>query len=122
MRKLASVRAIAGIEPIEDADSIELVRIDGWQCVAKKGEFKLGDLCIYFEIDSILPKASWSAFLGDRLRIKTRKMRGALSQGLALHCVLRCEPAPLSYCSIFLNVSAKLGLGFNKLPSLAVML
>ncbi len=36
MRKLASVRAIAGIEPIEDADSIELVRIDGWQCVAKK--------------------------------------------------------------------------------------
>lgn len=84
MRKLASIRAIASIEPIEDADSIELVRIDGWQCVAKKGEFKPGDFCVYFEIDSILPKVSWSAFLGDKLRIKTRKMQGALSQGLAL--------------------------------------
>ena len=34
---------------------IELVIIKGWQCVAKKGEFKPGDLCVYYEVDSYLP-------------------------------------------------------------------
>ena len=27
-----------------------------WNVIVKKGEFKEGDLCVYFEIDS---KASW---------------------------------------------------------------
>ena len=55
MRNLASVQEISAVKPIEGADAIELVIIKGWQCVAKKGEFKAGDLCIYFEVDSFLP-------------------------------------------------------------------
>ena len=55
MRKLASIRRIGEVRAIEGADAIEAVQIDGWQCVAKKGEFKAGDLCCYFEIDSFLP-------------------------------------------------------------------
>ena len=54
-RKLASVRKVLEVIPIENADAIELARIDGWQCVVKKGEFKPGDLGMYFEIDSFLP-------------------------------------------------------------------
>lgn len=93
-RKLASVRRISAVTPIEDADLIELVRIDGWQCVAKKGEFAAGDLCVYFEIDSFLPVRPEFEFLrktsfqkmGDKegFRIKTVKIRNQLSQGLAL--------------------------------------
>ena len=50
-RKLASIRKVREIKPIEGADAIELAIVDGWQCVAKKNEFKANDLCVYFEID-----------------------------------------------------------------------
>jgi len=54
-RKLASIRKITNIQPIPNADAIEVVSVDGWNVVTKKGEFKIGDLCIYCEIDSFLP-------------------------------------------------------------------
>ena len=55
MRKLATIRQIKEILPIEGADLIVLVKIDDWQCVALKTEFAVGDLCVYFEIDSFIP-------------------------------------------------------------------
>lgn len=95
MRKLASIRRIAEIKPIEGADAIEAVRVDGWWCVSKKGEFKVDDMCVYFEVDSFLPvrpefeflrKACFRStkHLGDGFRLKTIKLRGQVSQGLAL--------------------------------------
>jgi RNA ligase. len=95
MRNLASIQEISAVKPIEGADAIELVIIKGWQCVAKKGEFKAGDLCIYFEVDSFLPLderyeflrcTSYrdNEFMGVGFRIKTMTMRGEISQGLAL--------------------------------------
>ena len=94
MRKLVTIRKIDDIVPIEGADAIELVKIDGWQCVAKKGEFQKGDLCVYFEIDSFLPVIPEFEFLrkssfkrmGEKegFRIKTIRLRGQLSQGLVL--------------------------------------
>lgn len=94
-RKLASVQIIHDIMPIEGADKIELVKVLGWQCVAKKGEFKKGDKCVYFEIDSFLPVKPEFEFLrsssykktdimGEGFKLKTAKMRGELSQGLCL--------------------------------------
>ena len=95
MRSLATIQQISDTKPIEGADSIELVLIKGWQCVAKKGEFQKGDLCVYFEVDSFLPidaryeflrRTSYrnNEFMGEGFRIKTMTMRGELSQGLAL--------------------------------------
>ena len=95
MRSLASVQKISDIKTIEGADAIELVLIKGWQCVAKKGDFMKGDMCVYFEVDSYLPidvryeflrRTSYrnSEFMGEGFRIKTMTMRGKLSQGLAL--------------------------------------
>lgn len=94
-RKLASVQYVHGVEPIEGADRIELVRVLGWQCVAKKGEFSVGDLAVYFEIDSFLPAVPAFEFLragsyknsellGEGFRLKTQKFRGQISQGLVL--------------------------------------
>jgi RNA ligase (TIGR02306 family) len=95
MRKLASIRRIAEIKPIEGADAIEAVRVDGWWCVTKKNELKVNDLCVYFEVDSFLPvrpefeflrKACFKStkHLGDGFRLKTVKLRGQISQGLVL--------------------------------------
>lgn len=44
MRKLATIREIAEIKPIPDADRIEVARIDGWEVVvSKKDNFHVGD-------------------------------------------------------------------------------
>ena len=85
-RKLASIQIVTEVKPIPGADRIEQLTVLGWSLVAKKNEFNPGDLLIFFEIDSILPtEAPWAAFMRDRkFRVKTVKMRGCLSQGLAL--------------------------------------
>jgi RNA ligase (TIGR02306 family) len=94
MRKLATIRTIDEVLPIEGADNIVLVRLDGWQCVALKSEFQPGDLCVYFEIDSWIPRMPQINHLYERakkmfngregIKIKTIKLRGQISQGLAL--------------------------------------
>ena len=54
-RALAHVEKIEWVKPIDGADNIELIGILGWVCIAKKEEFKPGDLAIYIEIDSKCP-------------------------------------------------------------------
>ena len=94
-RKLASVQRIWDVTPIEGADRIEMVKVLGWQCVANKGQFKPGDLGVYFEIDSFLPIKPLFEFLrassykktdimGEGFRLRTMKFRGQISQGLVL--------------------------------------
>lgn len=93
-RKLASIQRIAKILPIPDADAIEIAQINSWKVVVKKGEFKEGELCVYFEIDSFLPMEKEFEFLrkssykkmGDLegFRLKTLRLRGQVSQGLCL--------------------------------------
>ena len=95
LRQLVSVRHISALNPIPDADAIEVATVDGWKLVVKKGEFTVGESCVYFEIDSFLPESDERyAFLmkngvrefegvrGHKLR--TIKLRGQVSQGLAL--------------------------------------
>ena len=94
-RKLASVQYVHDVWPIEGADRIECIGVLGWKCVAKKGEFRAGDTCVYFEIDSFLPIEERFSFLGptslkhnellgDGYRLRTQRFRGQISQGLAL--------------------------------------
>lgn len=94
-RKLASIRIINQIQPIEGADMIELATVDGWNVVvAKNVNHKVGDAVIYCEIDSFLPIREEFEFLrkssykkmGDQegFRLKTIKLRGQVSQGLIL--------------------------------------
>ncbi len=83
-RKLASIQIIKDLQPIAGADLIERATVLGWQLVVKKGEFQVGDYCVYCEIDSILPEKPAFEFLRPRhFRIKTAKMKGQISQGIA---------------------------------------
>lgn len=86
MRRLATIRTIADIHPIPNADAIEVALVDGWECViAKKDGFKIGDKVVYIEIDSIVPERPEFEFLRDRkFRVRTIKLRGQVSQGLVL--------------------------------------
>ena len=83
-RKLASIQTVAALSPIEGRDRIELATILGWHVIVKKDEFKVGDRCVYIEIDSVLPEKPEFEFLRPKdFRIKTMKMGGVISQGIA---------------------------------------
>jgi len=80
---LASIQKVLSVEPITNADALEKVKVLGWNVVAKKGEFKPGDLCIYIEIDTIVPDRPEFEFLRNKdFRIRTIKLRGEMSQGI----------------------------------------
>lgn len=102
-RKLASIVRVSKVSPIEGADRLEVAEMEGkgWRVVTAKGEVKPGDVCCYFEIDSLLdPEDERFAFLKDRclckfasksgtvlragIRIKTIRLRGQISQGLIM--------------------------------------
>lgn len=109
MRKLATIRLIDEVSPVENADRLEQVAIGGWRVVVGKGEFKKGDKIVYFEIDSALPvNDERYDFLKERclkrwmnhgeliletIRIKTIKLRGVISQGLVMPITLFPELA-----------------------------
>lgn len=88
MRILASIQKITNIKPIPEADKIEVATLLGWNVVVRKNEFKVGDLVVYCEVDSILPFAPWSDFLRDKnnpdkpIRLRTMRIRGQISQGI----------------------------------------
>lgn len=93
-RKMASIRKIDNIVPILGADAIECAMIGGWSVVVKRGEFNVGDLAVYVEIDAWVPTEiapflskgqeprEYNGVKGERL--KTVRLRGQLSQGLLL--------------------------------------
>lgn len=86
MRNLVTVQTIKGLSPIDGADLIEIATFNesGWQAVVKRDQLKAGSQVFFFEIDSVVPPVEPFLFLGDKRRIRTMKLRGALSQGLAV--------------------------------------
>ena len=94
-RKLATIRQITNIRPIDGADMIELATVGGWNVVVGKDVgHKVGDMVVYCEIDSFLPIREEFEFLrkssykkmGDQegFRLRTIKLRGQISQGLII--------------------------------------
>ena len=94
MRKLVTIQKVDAVLPIPDADAIECVQIGGWKIVTRKGEYQPNDLCVFFEIDSVLPVRPEYEFLRkssfikndvyEGFRLKTIKLRKQISQGLVV--------------------------------------
>lgn len=83
MRKLASIQRIDDLLPIEGKDRIVLATVEGWHVIVQKADYQVGDLCVFCEIDSVLPEKPEFEFLRPKkFRIKTLKMAGVISQGI----------------------------------------
>jgi RNA ligase (TIGR02306 family) len=93
--EMAYVAEVTYVKPILGADAIECAIInDGWPVVVKKDEYKVGELCVYAELDSWIPNTiapflskgkepkSYFDVKGERLR--SIRLRKQLSQGLVL--------------------------------------
>ena len=62
---------------------IETATVLGWEVVVKKGEYKVGDLCAYIQIDTVVPELPEYDFLRERkYRVRTIRLRKQISQGL----------------------------------------
>jgi RNA ligase (TIGR02306 family) len=86
-RKLASIQTIKDLRPIEGADAILEASVLGWNLVVRKTEFEVGDKCVFFEVDAVIPLMKGTEHLCKHdkpLRVRTIRLRGTLSQGVAL--------------------------------------
>lgn len=113
-RKLAHIEQIAEIIPIEGADLIVQYRVLNWLVISKKNEFQVGDLVVFIEPDAWVsntlapfltkpgkfPK-TYGGIEGERL--KTIKLKGALSQGLLLNVQVAYDHDPADYDNVFLE-------------------
>lgn len=93
-RKLATIRQISDVKPIEGADRIVAYQVDGWWVVDSKDKYQVGDVVIYIEPDAFVPTTlagflskgkeprEYMGIKGEKLR--TIRLKGQLSQGLLL--------------------------------------
>lgn len=80
---LASIQSIVSVEHHSNADSLDIVKVLGYHCIVKRNQWKVGDLCIFIEPDSVLPDASWAVFYKAKSsRVRAIRLRGIWSMGI----------------------------------------
>ena len=90
-RALAYTVTVDEIREISGYDRVEHARVGGWWIIiAKADNIKVGDMCVYFEVDSKVPATDERfAFLEKRnYKVKTLKMCKVFSQGLLMPIAL----------------------------------
>ena len=90
---------VKAIEPHPQADHLEIVKVMGTQFISGKGDYKPGDLCLYFPPDMLIPEITGkvlgvanylkhSVYPGDlektRCRISAIRLRGIASFGFGI--------------------------------------
>jgi len=83
------VARINEINPISGADNIEQGVIGGWNCIIKKGEYKVDDLVVVATTDAVIPVELSDAinvtnYLRKGQRVRTVKLRGVYSECLII--------------------------------------
>lgn len=92
----ANIVRITEIKEHTNADNLEIIPIGEYQVVSRKNQFKVGDLGVYIQPDSVVPQTEafkfiWQDFVvldgtvpEKRRRITVRKFRKEWSEGLLL--------------------------------------
>ena len=103
MKKLATIEKVLDFKKHPNADRLNIITVKGWQCITTE-HYDIGDLVVYIQIDTILPRKPWSEFLFTKensdkteVRLKSCKLRGIISQGLVLPLSILEEYGILNY-------------------------
>jgi RNA ligase (TIGR02306 family) len=94
LNSVCFVARINEIKEIEGADNIELGVIGGWNCIIKKGAYKIDDLVVVATTDAVIPQElsdsmNVTNYLRKGQRVRTVKLRGVYSE---------CLIIPFMYC------------------------
>ena len=86
---VAYVGIIGSVVEIPGADNIELVLVNGWQAITKKGEYQVGDMVVVSTTDAVIPKKlsdglGVTNYLRKGQRVRTVKLRGVYSECLII--------------------------------------
>lgn len=83
------VGTIGEIRPINGADNIELVRVNGWQAITNRGQYQVGDFVVVATTDAVIPQKlsdelNITGYLRKGQRVRTIKLRGVYSECLLI--------------------------------------
>jgi len=87
---ICQVEKIVSVEKHPNADRLDIAKVRDWTVIVGKEEFKVGDLCIYLPIDSVLSKELEEKLFKDSKiklsggRIRAEKIRGIISYGFCI--------------------------------------
>ena len=88
MNPIATIEKILKIESHPNADRLRIATVLGWKTIIGLDDYNEGDMVIYIRPDSIIPGDLIAKFKLEFLkkdgRLKTIRLRGAISQGLVL--------------------------------------
>lgn len=110
---IVKVVKIDAIHVHPKADKLEIAQIAGWQCIVQKNAYQVGNLAVYIPIDSVLPDKVERVLFGpdskiklSKSRVKSIKIRGAVSQGMLAQCETLGVPSKEGYdCTKELGIS-----------------
>ncbi|MBL6664101.1 MAG: hypothetical protein ISP71_08385 [Flavobacteriales bacterium] len=115
--RLASIEKIKEVAGHPNADKLDIVKVLGYHCIVKKGEYKEGDLVVFIQPDTVLPDEKWAEFYKSKSkRVKAIKLRGEWSFGI----VESIQRVGLLYfiedCSEGMDVTRQLGVTKYEAP------
>jgi len=89
LNSVCYVGTIGEVKPIEGADNIELVMVNGWNAITKKGEYKVDDLVVVATTDAVIPQKlsdglGVTSYLRKGQRVRTIKLRKVYSECLII--------------------------------------
>lgn len=85
---VTQVEKVLLVEDHPHADKLEFVKIRGYKCIVRIGDYKKGDLCVFIPPDSILPSALEKLLVATskvklyKSRVRAIRIRGLASKGL----------------------------------------
>jgi RNA ligase (TIGR02306 family) len=80
---LASIQKVVAVEKHPNADLLDITQVLNYKCITKRNQFKVGDLVVFIEPDSVLPDKPWATFYNSKSnRVKAIRLRGEWSFGI----------------------------------------
>jgi RNA ligase (TIGR02306 family) len=111
--KLATVETVTAVLPHHNADSLEIVRVLGYECIVQKDKFAVGHRVILIQPDTVLPDEPWAAVFRARSnRVKACKLRGVWSFGIVMP--ISTWPALVAYGDIVSGTEVSEIIGVSK--------
>lgn len=81
--KLASVEYIKNVVKHPNADALDIVTILGYEAIVKRDQYKVNDLVVFIQPDSVLPDVEWAKmYKAKSSRVRAIKLRGSWSFGI----------------------------------------
>jgi len=80
---LASIQRIREVVKHSNADALDIVTVLNYKAIVKRDQYKVGDLIVFIEPDSVLPDAEWAKeYKAKSNRVRAVKLRGEWSEGI----------------------------------------